>query len=105
MKVFKFMDMVRQSKREQEFNVKPPLGRGMPFCHCCQQSVEACSLEHVSNKSLEIKVRCHGKEDSCKIDFPFRLRADALEADGDGAWAIKRAMADYVAFQDSHTEK
>lgn len=104
MKVFKFIDMVRQSKREKEFMVAPPLGRNMPLCHACQRNVDAVKLEHVSNKSLEIRVRCHGKEDSCRVDFPFRLRPDAMEAEGDGAWATKRAMADYVAFQESHTE-
>lgn len=102
MKKFKFLDMVRRSRMEDKFSVSGPLSRNMPWCQRCQKAVDAASLEHSGPDSIEIKVRCHGSEDACRIDFPHRLRD--WESDPDAGWAIKRAMADYVAFERSHTD-
>lgn len=73
------------------------------MCFVCKGNVEACRLEHGNNTSIEIWVRCHGKEDCCRIEFPYRLRNDFLESDN-ANWSIKRAMADWVAFDNSHQE-
>lgn len=104
MKVFHFIDMVRKSKLEDKFSVAGPTACNMPFCHQCKMPVEAAMLEHGNDHSIEIQVRCHGKQDACRIEFPYRLRSGWEESDEAG-WAVKRAMADYVAFESSHTEK
>lgn len=96
--------MVRKSRLEDQWNVRGPTGRNMPLCFVCKGPVDAANLEHTSKDSIEIKVHCHGKEDSCKIVFPYKLRQD-WESDPEAGWAIKRAMADYLAFETSHTEK
>lgn len=75
-----------------------------PFCESCKKSVDKADLKNVNATSVEIWVHCHGKEDYCRIEFPFRIEGDPLE-DERANWAIKRAMADYVAFGASHYER
>lgn len=102
MKVFKFFEMVRRAKLAKQFSVSIQ-GHTWPHCETCQKSVDAADLKNVNATSLEIWVKCHGKEDFCRIEFPFRIQGDPLEDDR-ANWAIKRAMADYCAFSRSHEE-
>lgn len=95
--------MVRKSKLEDKFGVSGPAARNMPWCKRCLKPTDAASLEHATKYTIEIKVRCHGQEDACRIYFEHPLRD--WESDPDAGWAIKRAMADAIFFEQEHTDK
>ncbi len=103
MKTYKFFDIIRKAKLAKQFLISPT-AQNWPLCLTCGREVWSANLEHESDNSCEIRVHCHGQEDSAKILFPFKLNG-SVEAEGQKNWAIKRVLKDFTAFDPSHQEK
>lgn len=99
MKQKRFEDQIRESAALHKGAVilGQRTNRSWPVCGTCRYEVEAVELKDMTATSCELWARCHGKEDHCKVRFPFRIEGDPLE-DERANWAIKRAMADYTPF-------
>lgn len=100
MKQFEFFEVIRRARLEKQFHVSPT-ARNWPLCLTCGREVESVNLEHESDKHVEIKVRCHGAEDSARINFPFKLNG-SVQADGQKQWAIIRILKDWCPFDPTH---
>jgi hypothetical protein len=70
----------------------------------CLRDVDACELKHFNNHSAEIVMRCHGAEDSVRVEFPYRIEGDPFTND-DANYEIKRAMADACPFDPTRPSK
>lgn len=104
MKVFKFLDIVKKARLSYKFLAGGPTGGNWPVCQTCGRTVDAAELKHEGTNSIEIWARCHGNEDFCRVEFPFKLDG-SIEADGKTSWAIKRVMGDWMPFPTEHHEK
>ncbi len=101
-----FINQVQQKAADNRRRIWSPGERtsnDWPICLQCGKEVDAAQLENVNQLSCEIRVKCHGKEDFYRVNFPYRIDGDVL-SDDRANWAIKRAMADFCAFSRSHEE-
>lgn len=104
MKTFKFLEMVKKARLSYKFAMDNGMGSAWPVCQLCGRAVEATELKNEGSNSVEVWARCHGKEDFCKVEFPFSLDG-SIEADGKLAWAVGRVFKDWMPFDLSHVEK
>ena len=44
-----------------------------PLCQTCRREVEAAEMVDLNRYSVTLRARCHGKEDTVKVDFPFAI--------------------------------
>lgn len=104
MKEIDLSDVIRKGAQAGRENRK---NANWPMCMTCLRDVDAANIEAVSNNSCEIRVKCHGAEDSKKVRWDGRLapnsNADDILSDPHVGWAIKRALVDGVYFEPTHS--
>lgn len=72
-----------------------------PQCLLCGRPVQGYGVEHMGSRHAEVRVRCHGAEESYRIGWEEygEMRAGRSEEDEDELWhALSRQLASIKAF-------
>ncbi len=99
----KLIQQVRQRAFEQRNGLYVPRTEGdvktnWPVCMTCHQDVDSVNVEEVSNQTVDIRAKCHDKECTIRLEFPFRI---TCVTDKDTWYHVQTAINNAVFFDPS----